>query len=70
MIIGASIDGTKVQDAMRNMAIVLCNAGYIDSKEKKALIYGIDIGDLESLWKIRSYTMKMADDFAAVAKKK
>lgn len=62
--------GQKKERAMRNMAESLYDFGYIDDKERRMLLYQIEVGDMDALYDIRRYLTNLLDELTPIVKKR
>ena len=62
--------GQQKERAMRNMVESLYDFGYIDDKERRMLLYQIDVGDMDALYDIRRYLTNLLDELTPIVKKR
>lgn len=62
--------GQKKERAMRNMVEILYDCEYIDEKERRMLLYQIEVGDMDALYDIRRYLTKLLDELTPIVKKR
>ena len=48
----------------------LYDFGYIDDKERRMLLYQIEVGDMDALYDIRRYLTKLLDELTPIVKKR
>ena len=61
--------GQQKERAMRNMVESLYEFGYIDDKERRMLLYQIEVGDMDALYDIRRYLTNLLDELTPIVKK-
>ena len=62
--------GQQKERAMRNMVESLYDFGYIDDKERRMLLYQIEVGDMDALYDIRRYLTNLLDELTQIVKKR
>ena len=62
--------GQQKERAMRNMVESLYDFGYIDDKERRMLLYQIEVGDMDALYDIRRYLTNLLDELTPIVKKR
>ena len=62
--------GQQKERAMRNMVESLYDCGYIDDKERRMLLYQIEVGDMDALYDIRRYLTNLLDELTQIVKKR
>ena len=62
--------GQQKERAMRNMVESLYDCEYIDDKERRMLLYQIEVGDMDALYDIRRYLTNLLDELTPIVKKR
>ena len=62
--------GQQKERAMRNMVESLYDCGYIDDKERRMMLYQIEVGDMDALYDIRRYLTNLLDELTQIVKKR
>ena len=62
--------GQQKERAMRKMVESLYEFGYIDDKERRMLLYQIEVGDMDALYDIRRYLTNLLDELTPIVKKR
>ena len=47
----------------------LYDCGYIDDKERRMMLYQIEVGDMDALYDIRRYLTNLIDELMPIVKK-